>query len=540
MEHSAVMYSAKLKLIVVFQGGGAKLVTLLAAAEILEELSDEIEICEVAGTSAGAIAAFALGHPRSVKDTRQEMVKHAQGIIEHFKRKPNLPRLAWAIFRKKAIYDETKLVNFFDSVFPGNGQAKLKLSASRIPIHIRTTDIASHDKHSHRNAHAVDVGQALADSCAIPFAIRRHTSESQFVDGGLISNLVEPGSFERADGNILALSFEQAPIPKVNGLRAYLGRLLSTIIDYNVSQSIEKIKIVGGEVCMLPNHFDTFDFERAFLHGLGEEYLKTHRADIKHRIQNQLIRLGRNLTPNRAFPSKLLDAIFDDHPYGINKSFTICILHSLADSRRPDKIHREIEFDCKSTSLRVLKIGISRSEAYEIGRDYFCEVVDNEKEPVEAEFEIVQSARDGEPVWHFCVLLKKSVEKARTPLTVRLITSHLGEMNGLQSDHRTEWMRMESSQHDNIKQHDFLILAPKRAGKFVMLDLLDNMHRAVPRPSREVEMRANWKGGHMMTGAELAYYTNLFIALDDFQPFGWRVKGVEPKTFTGTLIDRPK
>lgn len=62
---------------VVFQGGGAKLASLMAVCEVLQDSqkAGKIEITRTAGSSAGAISAVMLVSSKSVKDYYKPRLK---------------------------------------------------------------------------------------------------------------------------------------------------------------------------------------------------------------------------------------------------------------------------------------------------------------------------------------------------------------------------------------------------------------------------------------------------------------------------------
>ncbi|TAY73905.1 patatin-like phospholipase family protein [Rhizobium ruizarguesonis] len=531
-----------MRIICVFQGGGAKLVTLLAAAQILEEeMADELEICEVAGTSAGAVAAAALAHERSVKETRAKLKEHAKPHIRHFSRKPRLWRVVLSLIRRKSVYDENRLRTIFSKLFPGEPGSKLKLSSNKfkIPLTIRATDLANRSKHSHVSGENVDVDRALSDSCAIPFAIRNYKSDSQFIDGGLVSNLIEPEAFKNEDAHVLAFSFDKEDIADTSNLLSYLGGLVGTVIDHNVSESVNKIRIASGAVCLLPNDFTTFEFARAFKEGLTEDYIKKNRAEIKDRIEEALAIIGRKVPENKPFPSKLIDRLVNDNPYSVVQNSTVCIVHSLNNKLHPDHQDRTVVFEAKGSKLVALKIGLARNEPFDIG-EYRCLVTDAAENQLAADCAIIQSSRDGKTIWNFCILLDRPLDGSAAPVTVRLQTNHLNQMKGLRESHLSDWMRMQSSLRDEIERHDFVIFAPVKSGRFKMTDLLSNVHRAKPAPSELTIMSSNWSPGREMTATELEPYSKTYRGLANFQPFGWRVTGMKPMSFAGALIEREK
>ena len=84
---------------VVFQGGGAKLCDLLAAAEAIEglEKAGEIVIRRVAGTSAGAIAACLLASGQSIESVRERLRATGNRHLSRINTKLGFWRAGWRI-----------------------------------------------------------------------------------------------------------------------------------------------------------------------------------------------------------------------------------------------------------------------------------------------------------------------------------------------------------------------------------------------------------------------------------------------------------
>ena len=274
---------------VVFQGGGAKLVTLLAAAEALQNLENDA-VCtieEIRGVSAGAIVAAMVASGDDIVGFRGVLLKEVPRSLRYFQLKARLITLAWRAYRGKALLPEKKMKDIFVKLFAGKTLKQLKK-----PIRILTAELPEGKRKTYSTKDNLPIVDALTDSCALPFAFRTYKSTQQNVDGGICSNLpVDLDQDFEKNFQILAFSFEPAentPAPK-NALR-YALNLLSASIDNNVEAVVSRIKQSGGEVIELPNRFRLEQFQEAFefLHD-QESYsnqVKKFEQDIRRRLNN--------------------------------------------------------------------------------------------------------------------------------------------------------------------------------------------------------------------------------------------------------------
>lgn len=514
--------------------------TLLLAAEVLEEMqaAGELEVAEAAGTSAGSIAAFAVASAFSIKDVRNAFVTHGEPMIKQFNKKPSLWRLILAILMRRSMYSERAMKKFFRSVFPGTGKDRLRLSSATIPVHVRTADLLAGLPHTYRRQDRSYVDKALADSCAIPFALRAHSSEIHYVDGGLVSNLVDPTVFDEVNP-IIAFSFEKSEQDDPNDLKSYLGALASTVIDSNVQESVEKITAAGGEVCLLPNHFSTFEFEEALNTGFSDDYVKNNKHEIREKIRASLSNLKRRkrlLSPGGNFASGVMEALIRDRPVVVTKNVMTCIAWSFESADKYDQVIKNVAVAPQKDSIFAFKLGISRREAYELGNDIEWEISDNLGSKVEALHEVLQTVQNDEPVWHSCFVLKCPLPASRSPIHVKLTTSHRGLLSDLDKAEGRDWMRSESGQNDLIEEQLFVFYSPKKSGSFVMVDLLLNHHRTITKPNHEEAMKLNWSPGEAMTTEQLK--ENMSLHIPEYNAIGWRVPKMKPGSFAGTLIER--
>jgi hypothetical protein len=74
---------------VVFQGGGARLPALIAAAEVLSEFEKQVQISHIYGVSAGSIAGCMLATKSSMATYREKTRRAGENVLRNL---PKLPK----------------------------------------------------------------------------------------------------------------------------------------------------------------------------------------------------------------------------------------------------------------------------------------------------------------------------------------------------------------------------------------------------------------------------------------------------------------
>lgn len=201
---------------IAFQGGGAKLVALLATLEGLcaAERDSKIRIYRLAGTSAGAIAAALYSQGMTLDATTEEKIRRGeetdprkrrleqlkeflagirgelsgprgQKLIRDF-RTPlirGLWRVPKMVISGGPLWSHQALKIWFDQVFQSRTFGMLHL-----PVTVVTTELGP-DPHFESNADT-PITEALLDSAGLPFLLRNWTGSGRvFVDGGICENL---------------------------------------------------------------------------------------------------------------------------------------------------------------------------------------------------------------------------------------------------------------------------------------------------------------------------------------------------------------
>jgi predicted acylesterase/phospholipase RssA len=255
---------------VVFQGGGAKLCTLMAVCSVLKQYEAEkrIKLTRVAGSSAGAIAAVMVATKKSPETYKAEI----QSIAPRFLTKLNVARWRGAVrlVRGTPIFSDLNLEDFFNELIC-KGDGPKKLNDLPIPAELYFTDLYSLEARFAPSDEPLP--KALAKSCRFPFAFVGFGSGNTEVDGGLALNL--PVDHLKRDestkGPVIGVSFltEHASTDNSN-LLSYTQQLFSAAIQSSVARSEA---IVGKQnVFAIDTQIGTFDFEAALKDGLGVHY----------------------------------------------------------------------------------------------------------------------------------------------------------------------------------------------------------------------------------------------------------------------------
>jgi len=248
----------------VFQGGGAKLVALVAAAEAAYDACPKLglKVSRVSGTSAGAIAGCMLATGKDPRLFKQSLLRLAEKYL------PKITTEPW--IRTKAIYDGTPLYkseiykDFLGDLFYDTAQMthmrELKVKCLFHAADIENGTFKSFD--GSQNDHTIK--NALYYSSALPFIFETYRG-SPYVDGGLINNFPSDGLREGiyADHDIIGLAFKKHGTYKFKNAFEYSKALIFTAMDVAVGRSMGNIP--DGNVLFIDTDVDTLDFAKAML-----------------------------------------------------------------------------------------------------------------------------------------------------------------------------------------------------------------------------------------------------------------------------------
>lgn len=282
---------------VAYQGGGARVLELMAACRACTSIQREdgsIKVTRVSGSSAGAIAA-------AMHATECDVDKIVRGLPS-FKDKVNRlfppSRLAkWKVLlrftRGLPIYHEDDVREILIEIFSMGGvdatRPVKELVKKGYELRILRSDVKANASDNVDETSAYFLVDALVDSAAIPFVFRTpKTSENpELLDGGLFQNLPTRAAAKQLKPHqtVLAFSFakEDWTREKNISLLEYGKAILNSLIDERVEGAIEGIK--KDNVLLLKRRRSTLDFSSIFSNDAYETFLDDI-ADTKDSIHS--------------------------------------------------------------------------------------------------------------------------------------------------------------------------------------------------------------------------------------------------------------
>lgn len=246
---------------VAFQGGGAKLCDLLAAAEALQSLQNEARVVRVAGTSAGAIAACLLATGAPIAVLRRDIATKGRLHLPEVARGTSKLSILFNIWRGRPIYREPALAAFLEQVFTHENKAYSKFRDLQLPVLITAANIRSSEAvvYSSQGNEEMNFINPVLDSCALPFVFRNGVVGSPMVDGGICENL-PAHALKKIDAAapVVAVSFKRDAKPAISTVKDYFEALVDTVIDHSVTRG----KAFADSVVEMATDVSTFDFEQ--------------------------------------------------------------------------------------------------------------------------------------------------------------------------------------------------------------------------------------------------------------------------------------
>ncbi|MGY3436867.1 MULTISPECIES: patatin-like phospholipase family protein [unclassified Marinovum] len=517
-------------------------------------MSDEgfLKITEVAGTSAGSIAAVCLAHPSPNPELIQKIVRLSGDNIQSFQ----LPSTKFGIFKKLAfggaLLDERNLENIIRSFFSIGDRAMLFKDAV-YPLRICAADIKRSKPVIFHKENSKPLEEAVTDSCSIPFVFRSYGNGSYLADGGVMANLLDQSVFADASAHTLAFSFQNGSEKQYDGLLSFSRSIVESMIDNAVNEAKIRILNSGGYVCELPSLFGTLNFADALISlkddAFREEVVDKCKTRIRSGLEDfhnksSLLAHGDRMAQMQNFIGTTFDAIKRRDPYRVINGVIACkanCLFNLPDgrSKNPDIQIKRVEIEPTGGSIQFFRIGISKGSDPRLTNEISCRVYDSSERLLPATFEVSSSFEDGVSVHRLCVILDDVHLSECGPITVSMMTTHQkGLMEDLKSVGRTEWMRSEAHRDDEIEVQDFVLILPKSFPNLNLSDLRNNLHRCHAPPDDLSASELNWEVGRSMTHDELEEHQTWLRSEPGFRYVGWRVRNVKGRCSCGVLIEQ--
>ncbi len=540
---------------IVFQGGGAKLVTLMAAASAIKELEEDKEftITKIVGTSAGAIVACMLASGLPLETYRERVRTAGNELIKHFStRLPQFP-LMIKLWAGGTVLNENMLRLFFSKVFNEQNEGKqeiaLECGSFRIPTIVIASDIGGLKKLSYDSSKDIDkkkqVVDILCDSCALPFVFRSFKHANFIVDGGVCSNLAAEELLRDDDeANVLGFSFQDDAAKTPSNLKTYAMALLWSAMSSGVHNNAERIRLAEGEVCELPNDYDTLQFDKALKDGLTEEAFRSIKDRIKPTLENTLKRFYQQRAIRKSairLPGQVLEAhkkLREVYPYAVKKSSTVIVANSLLPKSHPnfsnhDSVCQIIEYQPKGDYILALRVGVSKGKAIPLANERACRVEDMSGNDIPSTWFLVPADGPKGP-YLALIYLNQPYPAASGPIKVILHTQQEKLLIDLKQTGR-DYVRSKAGTNNITATEDFVVISD------LLLTVTDLRHDVSLLPANQLpnnleDMNTRWTQGHVMTKAEYQEYMRLVQVPDNCKVYGWRAENIQADHYCGALL----
>ncbi|KDA00778.1 patatin-like phospholipase family protein [Hyphomonas oceanitis] len=370
------------KVSVAFQGGGARIFDLIAAANALDTLQreDKLRVTRVAGTSAGAIAAAAFSCGAKFTQIPVSGPKIGALIAKRLpQKKLAKANVIISVLRNRPLYRERDVISLITEIFGLLGvdsrkpirdcMANQKARCKELRIMASRLDSASPYQFTEQSD--LELNRALVDSAGLPFIFKlpgknTNSINPHLVDGGLFQNL--PG-----EAATLGLSDDVVPIavrfPDMGDIDIqskapleYLGYILSRMIDARTNEAallFEEQRIVTIQSKMSSLSFDQIigdDFEDAYEQSFKSAYKEIERAVT---ADENVRKNYYDSTPKslvglyRSFQSEVKEFAENGHEFYSYKAREVRIIYhvnSLINEEFPDTIRTIFKLDGKENT----------------------------------------------------------------------------------------------------------------------------------------------------------------------------------------------
>jgi predicted acylesterase/phospholipase RssA len=274
-----------MKIQLAIQGGGAKLISLLAAARALQEVPD-IEITRVIGTSADAMVGTFLAAGIDLEQFRRELEIGTGEKLSRSLSKAGSARFLRTMLTGTPVWKTDVLRRVITEALDRQSKAinmPLKtlnnvFDATGIDLRIVSADLRNPTPIIHRrDQDSLELVTHLLESAAIPFYFNTW-GNGPVVDGGLVQNFPWEDLLDTQGsdyGPIIGISFVPSDRSAPTGRVDYAKALLETAMDASTERA--RNRLGADRVLSLPVEFDTFDFEN----GLNQNAVTAHFQEIK-------------------------------------------------------------------------------------------------------------------------------------------------------------------------------------------------------------------------------------------------------------------
>ncbi len=502
-----------------FQGGGAKLGCLLAAAGAIYESTEPLgfKVTRIAGTSAGAIvgAMLATGQDPELFRVRLREIgsKHINAIMP----KKSGIRSAWNILNGNPLYDAVNYKKFLQELFTVKGIKYEHMSqlSSVADISIYSVDIRTRKPKIYTIKSDSLIVDALFDSSALPFIFRSFKDKSGLLDGGLINNFPSH-ALDKVDeyGEVIGFSFPRDETDlQVDTLGRFSGALISTMMDNSVDQALSKIN--PKNIYCIETKTTSLDFPSALANDLNSDFdtqVKKISSFLGGAIRRmRLERLGVSASDSVRRINDFYEAIDSKQNIEVPSVTVTYRCNGLMerDPHKRDELQVSCEIIAKTKAARVfsLEIGVSSNSVDEKISDLDITVMD----------------RNDKLIGTTVIPVRVEMSQSSVPAVKMIIFFHedliVGDAYKLSFSAPSTEVLYDLLNEQRADAVSFSLRVVERVGKLHIIAFIPNELEVVLTDWTERLGEVNWISGGEMTKAEIA---KIASPLSGFRAIGWK------------------
>ncbi len=556
---------------VVVQGGGAKLVVLMAAMEALEDLARDadrkLEPTMVAGTSAGSIAGAMLASPIPMRRFRERLNARGQQRVEAVFLARWKAAQFWRALRGRPFLAEQELSDLLVELFraeDGRGRPISHFRDLPVPMRIVATDLRNAERKAFGRDPNDRIVDAMLHSCSVPFAFRSHAQTHQFVDGGVCSNLPTAEVIDGLDPGetVLGFSFPLRERPEALGgwwfgqrLRGYVQRLVEVAMATSVADACAMIERVGGKVCRIGTDIGTLDFEAALELLADEARFDALRNQVRDELAEWIDDRRRAVERTRLDPAALpadpprlqrqvaeiYQMLRARQQLEVPRGALVVTANCLRDAGQPDEIEQLVVLAPGEKPVECYRLAIVARGDTPVSGDPEWRLRDSKGNPRRVLMVLVDSVPEAGPedlrLHHAPFFFDPPLERDAGPFTLSMVNVQAGAMAGLADPAKGyDFATNSSNQSEPFALADIVVRYPNGFPEPIPADLGERLEEVpeADRPRDAAGRVLSFVRGRRMEPRELADYPDRH----GFRAVGWRVHDLAKGQSVGLFLRR--
>lgn len=539
-----------IKIHISFQGGGAKLVPLLATAAAYKDYcrKKNISIGSVSGTSAGAFAAAIIAYDIDINYFRQKLYSLGKENLKPIKR--GAVKKWFASLRGNTFYDANKYKELLDKLFKKDNKA-LELTDSKIKLNIFSANLSSACHHIYTNeTDGIALSEAIYHSSALPFIFHNHNNGGNLIDGGWVNNLPIQHLLDSGinKDSILAVSFPKETNTEYTSQLAYLLSLINLAIQNNVE--ISRKLLSKHSIFEVSTSLGTLDFEEALDElkddGSSHQWDAYYNAGIKSikkwlrkykessEIKDQI---DRQDIENKDKIDNFISTVFAYHsmrrkksPIEVEKRYYVYNCRSLyfKDKKTKDRVLCHDVLNIENDALISYAAAIMSGDQLVDTGDYKAKLSDKYGKKYKSTTLVLPRQYRHLEGTHRNVLIlpNKNLPQEKSPFNIQYHTEHEEVMYDILSKKKQDYSRYFVDEAKVVKELYIVFNIPKEI-KGLGLDRL---------PKRLKNDPWSWIDGEEMTKKDFREHEEIIGKPEDgYRQIGWKAYDLEKGAATGCL-----